>query len=135
MIRNEYWFAHLPWYWRERVSENSRGFDGIGVGRFLKDIGLLALPMTFVASGFALYMNAKIGDIKEIVREAVQQHASTEKATLVSRVEYEAYQKLEELRWNQIKEANSEQTIQIRKNTILLERISNKLNIPRLNGD
>jgi hypothetical protein len=132
--------ATLPWYWGERVTpqangERSSGFDTIGVGRFLKDIGILAVPMAFVASGFALYMNSKIADIKEIIHDAVAQHALTEKATLVSRVEWEAYQKMEELRWNQIQRDSEQNSSQIRRNTILLERISNKLGIQRQNGD
>jgi hypothetical protein len=136
-MAHEFCMVRLPWLWEERVSPNeaSEGIDTVGVGRFAKDVAILAVPMSLVAGAFALYMNVKVADIKEIIRDAVNQHAASENGRFVSRIEYEAYQKMEEMRWKQIQEANNEQSVQIRKNTMLLERIANKLNIRRENGD
>lgn len=130
----------LPWFWEERTvpetsGSNGSSFDGVGVGRFLKDVGLLALPMSIVAGGFALYMNAKLADVKEMVRDAVSAHAQNEQQQFVSRIEWSAASRIDEMRWQQISKEQAEQTLQIRKNTQLLERIAAKVGVKRENGD
>jgi hypothetical protein len=134
---NDFSPVNLPWYWRPRVTpkEPSSGFDRVGVGLFLKDISRLAIPMSLVAAAFGIYMNAKIVELKEIVREAVAAHESQERANFVTRIEWDAYQRLDSERIQTLQRSNEKQTDQIRKNTILLERIALKIGAKREVGD
>jgi uncharacterized protein (DUF2252 family) len=115
--------------------DDSSGFDRVGVGLFLKDISRLAVPMSLVAGVFALYLNAKIADIREMIRDAVSTHQSTEIQHFVSRVEWDAYARIAAERMENLKRDNERQTEQIRKNTILLERIASKIGVRRESGD
>lgn len=127
----------MPWYWGGSVTgkEPSSGFDRIGVGEFLKDIGKMIVPMSLVASGFALWMNAKMVEVKEMIRDAVASHQATELTHFVSRLEWDGWQKLEVERLENLRKDNERQTEQIRKNTMLLERIAIKVGVKRETGD
>jgi hypothetical protein len=137
MPSNDFSPVFMPWCWGKLVNQKTDepSFDKVGVGRFLKDIGLLAIPMSLVAAGFALWMNAKMADVRDMIREAVAAHQGTEIHNFVTRAEWEGAQRVETIRFEALQHENEEQTKQIRKNTMLLERIAMKIGVRREAGD
>ena len=106
--------------------------DGdLGVFAFAKKTAALLVPMAIIAGLFAMWLRAELLVVRQEFGTALSAHEKQDLATLVSRGEYEAMMKLQDERYQRLHSEMSLQGRMINRNTILLERISQKLGIQR----
>jgi len=106
--------------------------DGdLGVFAFAKKTAALLVPMAIIAGLFGMWLRAELLVVRQEFGAALAAHEKADLATLVSRAEYEAMMKLQDERYKRLHDEMSLQGRMINRNTILLERISQKLGIQR----
>jgi hypothetical protein len=105
--------------------------DDLGVFAFARKTAVLLVPMAIIAGLFGMWLRAELLVVRNDFSMSLSSHEKTDLATLVSRVEYDAAMKLQDERYQRIQNEIVVQSRMINRNTILLERISQKLGIQR----
>ena len=100
----------------------ARPIEDLGVFGFAQKTAILFIPMGIVASLFGLWLRSEIVTLRSEFKEALAAHALADNR--VTRAEFESFRLT-------IEKQNEEQTKVIQKNTLFLERISQKLGISR----
>lgn len=108
----------------------SDAFD-LGVFGFAKKTAALAIPMSLVAGIFGIWLRSELLVIRQDFTNAIVLHERQEQTERISRQEFEAFRKYVEERFQTLREQNDDQNKNIQRNTILLERISQRLGVPR----
>jgi len=105
--------------------------EDLGIFAFARKTAVLLVPMAIIAGLFAMWLRAELLVVRREFSEALSTHEKTDLATLVSRTEFEATMKLQDERYQRLQTELALQNRMINRNTVLLERISQKLGIQR----
>jgi len=105
--------------------------DDIGIFDFAKRTAVLFVPMAAIAGFFAFWMDAKIAGVREAIAGAISAHMEAEGKTYVTKTEFTLLKQILDERYAQDRKDAEAQFKNIQKNTLFLERISQKLGIQR----
>lgn len=116
---------------RRNHDEDESGETDLGVFSFARKTAQLLVPMAIIAGLFGMWLRSELLVVRTEFNTALSTHEKADLATLVTRAEYDAFMKLQDERYQRIQSEIVLQTRSIQKNTIFLERISQKLGISR----
>lgn len=109
---------------------NANGED-IGVFSFAKKSAQLLIPLVIVMSVFGVWVNSRIGEVKDVTATAMELRIREANKLYVSREEFVSFVKLMDERNQRDRKDSEEQLRAIHRNTLFLERIGMKLGIER----